>query len=112
MGGKTLEEFQTSRKGMQAKHTRPESPYTISILMQIRYNTQRAYQRLWNDKTSTVTTICGQIVMGLIIGSIFYGTPNNTAAFFAKGGVLFFAILLNALIAIGEVSHETAFPKW
>lgn len=75
MGGKTLEEFQESRKGMQSKHTRPESPYTISIPMQIRYNTQRAYQRLWNDKTSTVTTIIGQIVMALIIGSIFYGTP-------------------------------------
>jgi hypothetical protein len=29
--------------------------------MQVKYCTQRAYQRLWNDKTSTVTTIIGQI---------------------------------------------------
>lgn len=104
MGGKTLEQFQASRKGMQAKHVRPESPYTVSIPMQVKYCTQRAYQRLWNDKTSTVTTIIGQIVMALIIGSIFYGTPNNTASFFQKGGVLFFAILLNALIAISEIN--------
>lgn len=104
MGGKTLGEFHESRRGMQAKHVRPESPYTVSIPMQIKYCTRRAYQRLWNDKTSTVTTIIGQIVMALIIGSIFYGTPNNSQSFFQKGGVLFFAVLLNALIAISEIN--------
>ncbi|RDW88005.1 putative ABC1 transport protein [Coleophoma cylindrospora] len=104
MGGKTLEDFQASRRGMQAKHVRPESPYTVSIPMQVKYCTKRAYQRLWNDMTSTVTTIIGQIVMALIIGSIFYGTPNNTASFFQKGSVLFFAVLLNALIAISEIN--------
>ena len=104
MGGKTLEQFYESHKGMQAKHVRPESPYTVSIPMQIRYCTRRAYQRLWNDKTSTVTTIVGQIILALIIGSIFYGTTNSTGSFFQKGGVLFFAILLNALIAISEIN--------
>lgn len=105
MGGKTLEEFRVSRKEMQAKHVRPESPYTISIPMQVKYCTRRAYQRLWNDRTSTVTTIVGQIAFALIIGSIFYGTQNNTGSFFQKGGVLFFAVLLNALIALSEVNN-------
>ncbi|KAG9240469.1 putative ABC transporter CDR4 [Calycina marina] len=104
MGGKTLDRFIESRKGMQAKHTRVESPYTVSIPMQVKYCTKRAYQRLWNDKTSTITTIVGQIGMALIIGSIFYGTPDNTASFFQKGGVLFFAVLLNALISISEIN--------
>jgi hypothetical protein len=124
IGGKTLETFQVSylffrldycldfenntrqasKKGMQADHIRAESPYTVSIPMQVKYCTQRAYQRLWNDKTSTVTTIVGQIVMALIIGSIFYGTRNDTSSFFQKGGVLFFAVLLNALIAISEIN--------
>lgn len=105
MGGKTLEQFQASHKQVQAKHQRPESPYTVSIPMQIKYCTQRAYQRLWNDKTSTVTTIVGQIIMALIIGSIFYGTRSDTSSFFQKGGVLFFAVLLNALIAISEINN-------
>jgi len=61
-------------------------------------------RRLLNDKTSTVTTIIGQIVMSLIIGSIFYGTRNDTSSFFQKGGVLFFSVLLNALIAISEIN--------
>lgn len=100
----TINTFSESRRGAQAKHVRPESPYTVSIPMQIKYCTKRAYQRLWNDKTSTVTTIIGQIIMALIIGSIFYDTPNTTSAFFQKGGVLFFAVLLNALIAITEIN--------
>ncbi|ESZ91198.1 ABC-transporter [Sclerotinia borealis F-4128] len=104
MGGKTLDQFKASRKGMQANHIRPESPYTVSMVMQTKYCAKRAVQRLWNDKTSTVTTIVGQIAMALIIGSIFYDTPDNTASFFQKGGVLFFAVLLNALIAISEIN--------
>ncbi|TAQ84014.1 hypothetical protein B7494_g7660, partial [Chlorociboria aeruginascens] len=59
----------------------------------------------WNDRTSTITTIVGQITLALIIGSIFYGTPNDTSSFFQKGGVLFFAILLNALISISEINN-------
>lgn len=72
--------------------------------MQIRICTKRAYQRLWNDISSTATTVIGQIAMALIIGSIFYGTPNASAGFFAKGSVLFFAILLNALLSITEIN--------
>lgn len=104
IGGDAIQLFQESKRGMQAKHVRAQSPFVVSIPMQIKYCTIRAYQRLWNDKTSTVTTIIGQIIMALIVGSIFYDTPNNTSAFFQKGGVLFFAILLNALIALSEIN--------
>ncbi|ERF75245.1 hypothetical protein EPUS_00037 [Endocarpon pusillum Z07020] len=104
VGGGALDAFRESKHQAQAKHVRPRSPYTISIPMQIKICTIRAYQRLWNDKASTLTTVIGQIVMALIIGSIFYGTPQSTGSFFAKGSVLFFAVLLNALIAITEIN--------
>ena len=42
--------------------------------------------------------------MALIVGSVFYGTPDNTDGFFATGSTLFFAILLSALISITEVN--------
>jgi ATP-binding cassette, subfamily G (WHITE), member 2, PDR len=104
IGGAALDTFRESHHQAQAKHVRPKSPYTISIPMQIKLCTVRAYQRLWNDRTSTITTIVGQIVLSLIIASVFYGTPQNTGAFFAKGSVLFFAVLLNALIALSEIN--------
>lgn len=53
-GKEALQGFRESHKQMQAEHTRPKSPYVISIPMQIRLCTTRAYQRLWNDKASTM----------------------------------------------------------
>lgn len=104
IGQGALTEFEESRNQMRAKHTRKGSPYTISIFMQIRLCMKRFYQRTWNDKTSTLTTVIGQVIMALIIGSIFYGTRDDTSSFFSKGSVLFFAILLNALVAINEIN--------
>lgn len=73
--------------------------------MQLKICIRRAYQRLWNDKASTLTVIIGQIIMALVVGSVFYGTPNNTNSFLAKGSTLFFATLLNALIAVTEINN-------
>ena len=123
-GKEALESLRESHTQMQAQHTRPKSPYVISIPMQIRQCTTRAYQRLWNDKASTMydeslphlrsrspltnqfgrAVIFSQIAQALIIGSVFYGTPLSTGSFFAKGSVLFFAVLLSALQSIVEIN--------
>lgn len=97
-------EFQEKKRGRQANHTRPKSPYIISVPMQIKLNTKRAYQRLWNDAAATVSTVVSNIIMALIIGSVFYNAPNTTAGFQEKGATLFFAVLLNALTAMSEIN--------
>ncbi|KAJ5306099.1 hypothetical protein N7508_005114 [Penicillium antarcticum] len=97
-------QLQDRKRGAQANHTRPKSPYLISIPMQIKLNTTRAYQRLWNDAASTVSVIVTNIIMALIIGSVFYGTTDATAGFTSKGATLFFAVLLNALTAMSEIN--------
>ncbi|KAJ5116193.1 hypothetical protein N7456_000541 [Penicillium angulare] len=97
-------EFQERKRDNQAKHTRPKSPYIISVPMQIKLNTRRAYQRLWNDAASTVSTVVSNIIMALIIGSTFYNSPDSTAGFMSKGAALFFAVLLNALTAMSEIN--------
>ncbi|KAJ5154367.1 CDR ABC transporter [Penicillium coprophilum] len=99
-----LADFQERKRGAQAKHTRPKSPYIISVPMQIKLNTVRAYQRLWNDAASTISVVVTNIIMALIIGSVFYGTPDATAGFTSKGATLFFAVLLNALTAMSEIN--------
>ncbi|KAJ5111144.1 hypothetical protein N7532_001679 [Penicillium argentinense] len=97
-------EFQEKKRGNQAKHTRPKSPYIISVPMQIKLNTVRAYQRLWNDAAATVSTVVSNIIMALIIGSVFYDSPFETSGFQARGATLFFAVLLNALTAMSEIN--------
>ncbi|KAL4814376.1 ABC-2 type transporter-domain-containing protein [Aspergillus spinulosporus] len=92
------------KENSQSKNSRAASPYILSIPMQIKLNTKRAYQRIWNDMSSTMSTVVGQIVIALITGSVFYDSPNTTAGFQSKGGTLFYAVLLNALTAMSEIT--------
>lgn len=103
-GGQTVHDFQELKTSEQAQHQRHKSPYLISVPMQVRLCVKRAYQRTWNDKSSTLATVFIQIIMALIIGSVFYNTPDATVGFFAKGATLFFAILFNALLAVNEIN--------
>ncbi|KAF7552783.1 hypothetical protein G7Z17_g4087 [Cylindrodendrum hubeiense] len=103
--GESIAQLRQQKNARQSKHVRPGSSYTVSVLMQVRLCTKRAYQRIWNDISATGTQCFVQLVMALIIGSIFYGTPNATVGFYAKGSVLFMAVLLNALTAISEISN-------
>lgn len=96
--------FRQNKNERQSKHARPGSPYTISVAMQVRLNVKRAYQRIWGDISATVATIVSNTIVALIVGSVFYGTPEASAGFFSKGAALFFAVLVNALAAIAEIS--------
>lgn len=50
-----------------------------------------------------MNTVFGNIVLALIIGSVFYNLPNDTSSFFLRGALLFFAVLMNAFASILEV---------
>ncbi|KAF2430765.1 pleiotropic drug resistance protein, ABC superfamily [Tothia fuscella] len=104
LGGRVVEELRQQKNEAQASHTRPKSPYLISVPMQIKLCTKRAYQRIWNDKASTLATVAGQVTMALVSGSVYYGNPTATAGFFATGAIIFFAVLLAGLSAISEIN--------
>ncbi|KJY00318.1 ABC transporter like protein [Zymoseptoria brevis] len=99
-----LEAFRSFKNDNQAKHARPKSPYVVSVPMQIKLNTKRSWQRIWGDKAQTFTPMIFNVIIALIIGSIFFNSPPATSAFTARGAVLFFAILINALSAISEIN--------
>ena len=50
-----------------------------------------------------VSAIIGQVIIALIVGSIYYGTPDTTTGLYSKASALYIAILFNALQAVGEV---------
>ncbi|KAH6986602.1 ABC-2 type transporter [Ilyonectria destructans] len=103
--GGNAQEFRQEKQFAQSKHTRPGSPYLISVPMQVRLNTRRAFQRIWNDKSATLAAVLSQIVIALVVGSIYYGQVNETANLASKGAVLFMAVLINALAAISEITN-------
>ncbi|KAJ5178709.1 hypothetical protein N7492_001919 [Penicillium capsulatum] len=95
--------FQRIHEQQQARHTRSGSPYLLSIPMQIRLCTTRAYQRMLNDLPTMLSPIFVQLILALIIGSVFYNTPATSGYFFQKGAVCYFAVLMNALLTINEI---------
>jgi ATP-binding cassette subfamily G (WHITE) protein 2 (PDR) len=100
----TLEELRSKKNFQQAKHSRKKSPYLVSVPMQVKLNTRRAYQRILGDVASTATQAMLNIVMALIVGSIYFSHSPGPASFSGRGAVLFLAVLFNALTSIGEIS--------
>lgn len=97
------EEFSHSRAVEKAKGTRAASPYTLSYWMQIRLCLWRGFVRLKGDLTMTLTSVIGNMIMALIVASVFYDLNETTASFFSRGALLFFAILLNAFASALEI---------
>jgi ATP-binding cassette subfamily G (WHITE) protein 2 (PDR) len=79
------------------------SSYSATQTTQVIYNLKRLARRLKNDKKSIIIVGWGQTVMSLVLGSLFYQTPNDTHGLFSKGGVLFASILLNAIVTITDI---------
>ncbi|EFQ88413.1 hypothetical protein CFE70_005141 [Pyrenophora teres f. teres 0-1] len=99
-----LEQLRQQKNYIQAKGARPKSPYLISVPMQIKYNTRRAYQRILGDVASTATQAGLNVIIALIVGSIFFGSSKGSNSFQSRGSTIFLAILFNALTSIGEIS--------
>jgi ABC-type multidrug transport system permease subunit/ABC-type multidrug transport system ATPase subunit len=100
-----IAQLRDAKSRQQARHVRPESSYIISVPMQISLATKRAYRRIWNDKAATITQSVSNIIVALIVGSLYYGSGSGTAGATSKISALFIAILCNALTAIGEITN-------
>lgn len=56
------------------------------------------------DRQSLIGKWGGILFQGLIVGSLFYDLPKTSAGVFQRGGVLFFMLLFNALLALAELT--------
>ena len=103
LGGPSVDNFRASRVAEQAKLTREKSPYNLSFPMQVSLCTKRGFQRLLGDMELPLTTIIGNTILAFIFASVFYNTQPNTNSFFARGVIIFFSVLFNALTASVEI---------
>lgn len=105
---KKQEQFHQSARAEKAKHLSPDSSYNISYPMQVRYAITRRVQLTKGDLFTVAITTFVSIFQALIIGSVFFDIPKTTAGFFSRGGVIFFAILFNALTGMAEIPAQYA----
>ncbi|KAK7918078.1 hypothetical protein PG985_009952 [Apiospora marii] len=98
-----LAEFKESRHTEQAKSQPARSPYNISYAAQVSLNLWRGWRRLLADPAYTIASLVFQIIMALMLGSMFYQLKQDTSTFYYRGGIIFFSLLFNAFASQLEV---------
>ncbi|KAI1475138.1 ABC transporter [Daldinia eschscholtzii] len=95
---KNLRVMRRELKGFENKRT----PYALSIPMQIGLCVNRGFLRLRHNLAVPISTIMGNFVTSLILGSMFYNMKEDTNSFFGRGVLLFFTSLVNTTLAAFE----------
>ena len=65
----------------------------------------RGFQSLKADPTLTYTQLFGNLLMAIVIGSVFLNIKPSTEDFYSRGSLLFFAVLINAFASVLEVER-------
>lgn len=99
----TVEEQRRVREQQTSKATKKKN-YTLSFPQQILACTNRQFWVMLGDRQSLIGKWGGILFQGLIVGSLFYDLPRTSAGVFQRGGVLFFMLLFNALLALAELT--------
>ncbi|PNY24380.1 Brefeldin A resistance protein [Tolypocladium capitatum] len=102
-----LEEQVRVRAENQSTKTE-ERNYTLPFHKQVIACTTRQFLIMTGDKASLFGKWGGLVFQGLIVGSLFYNLPPTAAGAFPRGGVLFFLLMFNAMLALAEMTGAFA----
>ncbi len=81
-----------------------EKNYTLPFYKQVWACTHRQGLVMLGDKQSLGGKWGGILFQALIVGSLFFNMPKTSAGVFERGGVMFFMLLFNALLALAELT--------
>ncbi|KAK9764073.1 ATP-binding cassette transporter snq2 [Basidiobolus ranarum] len=98
-------EFRQHVSESKQKNVPNKSPYTTSYAQQIKALTVRQFQLTFGDRASLISRYTSIVVKAAIVGSVFLLLPTDTSGAFTRGGVLFFALLFNSLMAQAEIPN-------
>ncbi|KAI9743045.1 MAG: hypothetical protein M1818_003340 [Claussenomyces sp. TS43310] len=98
-----IEGQKRERESQMTKKTQKKN-YTLPFHKQVLACTQRQFLVMIGDKQSLYGKWGGLVFQGLIVGSLFYNMPKTSSGVFERGGVIFFMLLFNALLALAELT--------
>jgi len=73
----------------QSNHARPTSSFRVSYMMQIKLIIMRNIWRIKGDPSIMMFSTFANIIMGLIISSLFYNLRQDTATFYYRTAAMF-----------------------
>ncbi|KAI1385114.1 ABC-2 type transporter-domain-containing protein [Hypoxylon trugodes] len=79
------------------------STYPLSAPRQVLVCLNRAILRMRQNLSTDLTTVIANTILGLIIGSVYYGLDETTDSLQSRSLLLFFALILNAFSPAFEV---------
>ncbi|KAJ5550143.1 CDR ABC transporter [Penicillium sp. DV-2018c] len=87
-----------------ARSSSAQKNFTIPFYKQVMILTHRQFLVMFGDRESLIGKWGVITFQALIIGSLFYNLPNTSGGVFTRGGVMFFILLFNALLAMAELT--------
>lgn len=81
-----------------------EKNYTLPYHKQVWACTHRQFLVMFGDQQSLGGKWGGILFQALIVGSLFFNMPKTSSGVFERGGVMFFMLLFNALLALAELT--------
>ncbi|CAI6091693.1 unnamed protein product [Clonostachys chloroleuca] len=103
IGGSDALNFREQKKSVQAHGQRLNSAFMLSYSQQVMLCLWRGYRRLLADPGIPVGMSIGNLVIGLILSSLFYNLGLNTDSFYGRSCVLFMTIISNAFASMLEI---------
>ncbi|KAI5778138.1 ABC-2 type transporter-domain-containing protein [Geopyxis carbonaria] len=99
----SLEEQKEARAQQTSKATKQKN-YTIPFHKQVFACTVRQLKVMRGDPMSLGGKWIGISIQSIIVGSLFYNLAPTAIGVFPRGGILFFTLLFNALLALAELT--------
>ncbi|KAF7555313.1 hypothetical protein G7046_g6583 [Stylonectria norvegica] len=103
INGVDAKTFRALTKSIKARGQRPRSPYTLTYAQQVQLCLWRGIKQLVADPSLPIGMTVGNVVLALIVASLFYNLDTTTGSFYSRACVLFVSILFNAFASAMEV---------
>ncbi|KAJ5548200.1 CDR ABC transporter [Penicillium frequentans] len=91
-------EREASRQNMPTKN------YTVPFWKQVMILTHRQFLVMFGDRAALAGKWGVITFQSLIVGSLFYDLPTTSSGVFTRGGVMFYILLFNTLLALAELT--------
>ncbi|KAF8744340.1 ABC transporter, partial [Rhizoctonia solani] len=96
-------QFLQANKEEKRKHVSRKDPHTVSFVSMVKTLVWRQWLMQIQDTFSIFTSFATAIIIAIVAGSLYLNLPLTAAGGFTRGGVVFMALLFNALNAFSEL---------
>ncbi|GAA5893100.1 hypothetical protein JCM6882_003886 [Rhodosporidiobolus microsporus] len=103
---KAREDFREAVATDKRRGSRQKSSFTAGFWSQVWALMIRQMQLKWQAKADLIVSYSSNIIIALVVGSVFFQLPTTSAGAFQRGGALFIGIIFNGFEAYTELPTQ------